>query len=219
VWAAEHQTEGRGRRSSTEVRKWHGGRGANLTFSILLRPELPPRSVAGITLAVAVGCAEVLRERCAVDVGLKWPNDLVVGGRKLGGILTEAVLGTTIEAVSIGIGINVNVGADEFPAEIANAATSLRIETGRRFERAELLAHIVEGVFAACDEFVRAGDLSSLKSRWSGLSVMRGRQVVFEAQGVQLHGKSLDIDDSGRLQIELESGDTRWLDSGEVLLV
>lgn len=219
VWVADHQTAGRGRRAAGEVHTWFAPPGTNLTFSIVLRPDLPPGAMSGITLAAAVGCAEAIGRHCGVDVGIKWPNDLYVGGRKLGGILTEACVGRAIEAVIVGIGVNVNAWPSDFPAELSDVATSLAIETGANLPRQPLLEVLVAGVLATCTEFARAGDLSTLKGRWTARSVTHGRRVVFDERSVERFGVARGIDARGRLQIELEGGVDRWVGSGEVRFV
>ena len=136
---ADRQNAGKGRRG----RSWSSPAGSSIYMSILLKPEFAPSQASMLTLLMAYSAAKALREKTQEDVVIKWPNDLVLNKKKICGILTEMSAEIDyINYVVIGPGINVNT--EEFPEEIANTATSLYLETGMRFRRAELIAAIME---------------------------------------------------------------------------
>jgi BirA family biotin operon repressor/biotin-[acetyl-CoA-carboxylase] ligase len=180
VAACEEQTAGRGRRGRT----WTSPRGAGLLFSLSLRPRTPPDRLPPLTLVVADAVAEAAWPEAMV----RWPNDVVVGGRKLAGILAEVRDG----AVVVGIGVNANHAADDFPADARVAPTSLRLLRGGRVDRAALLADVLEAVEARYQAFERSG--------FSGLARddLRGRQVRL-AGGAE--GRSDGVDAQGRLVV------------------
>jgi BirA family biotin operon repressor/biotin-[acetyl-CoA-carboxylase] ligase len=201
VIVAEEQTGGRGRRG----RAWHSPPGANLYLSVLLRPgsasaaALPPLSlVAGLAVAEAV--AELAPE---IAPRLKWPNDVLVGGRKLAGILNEAVdcPGSGL-ALVVGVGLNVNQEA--FPDELREIATSLRLETGRPHVRAPLAAAVLRRLHACLAQVGEEG-LAPLLSRWASRSSTLGRRVRCQdgpegvATGLAPDGALLVTDDAGTL--------------------
>jgi BirA family biotin operon repressor/biotin-[acetyl-CoA-carboxylase] ligase len=195
---ADQQHRGRGRRG----REWFSPPGAGLYLSIVVRPQRPAESLAILTLAAGVAAAKAVELSTGLPIELKWPNDLVIGRpwRKLGGVLCETVgTGAQIDAVIIGIGINVHPAA--YPAELANRATSIETELGRSISRGplvvELLAH-VKDVVARLDagaiadiardwrQLARAG-LSGAPVRWrDGLSERRGFARDIAADGALL---------------------------------
>jgi len=137
---AESQVKGRGRLG----REWVSPPGRGLWFSVLLRPELPPQAATQITIAAATALARAVRARTEVAPEIKWPNDLLVRGRKLCGILTEMSAELdSIRYVVLGIGLNVNFAAEDWPPALRPLATSLLLETGHPVRRAELAAAIL----------------------------------------------------------------------------
>jgi BirA family transcriptional regulator, biotin operon repressor / biotin---[acetyl-CoA-carboxylase] ligase len=136
VVGADEQTAGQGRQG----RSWHSEKGSGLYVSIVLRPALPPEALSALTLALGLAAREAILEATGVCCDLKWPNDLLAGGRKCAGILTHA----TSSAVITGIGINVNHAG--FPEELADTATSLRLVSGHGHSREQLLVRLVLSV-------------------------------------------------------------------------
>jgi BirA family biotin operon repressor/biotin-[acetyl-CoA-carboxylase] ligase len=133
VVVAEEQTAGEGRQG----RRWHSEKGAGLYVSIVLRPVLPAESLLTLALALGLAAREAILEATGISCELKWPNDLLAGGRKCAGILAQR----TPEAVIAGIGINVN--QESFPAELGGRATSLRMQSGRVESREDLLVNLL----------------------------------------------------------------------------
>jgi BirA family transcriptional regulator, biotin operon repressor / biotin---[acetyl-CoA-carboxylase] ligase len=145
---AESQTRGRGRRGRT----WISPRGKGLWFSVLLRPALPPTAASRITVAASVAVARAIRQSCGVDARIKWPNDVIVNGKKLAGILTELrAEADEILLAILGIGIDVNCQREDFPSGLADTATSLELEMGSIQDRIALSALVL----TALDECYR----------------------------------------------------------------
>lgn len=204
VAVAEHQTAGRGRLG----RSWQDARGASLLCSVLLRPRagvLPQ-----LSLVAALATAEAIGELTGCEAGVKWPNDVLVDGRKLAGILLEQVDG----AVIVGIGVNVDQERSELPQGTRTPAGSLRTASGQRHERGLLLAtllHRLERHYAAWQE----GGLAPLAAALDARHVLRGRPV---RAGV-VSGVAASIAAGGGLEILLASAETVVVESGEVEVV
>lgn len=216
-WVADEQTAGRGRRETGGQRRtWHSPGGANLYMSILLRPALDPTRAAALTLAAGLGICETLRGHTGVDVWLKWPNDLFVASRKLGGILTEA---TTVPdgtlAVVIGVGINVNLTRDQIPEELRQVMTTLHLQTGTVHDRLALIPPIRDAVLARCDELALEG-LDALLPALREHDRSAGRRISMQQNGRTRYGTARGIGPHGQLVVELDSGDILDVMAGEV---
>ncbi len=222
---AESQSEGRGRRGKT----WISPRGNAVYMSLLLRPRIRPEHASVLTLvmgmAAARACNELLRrteeeaagnrtEQARPRVGVKWPNDLVLDGRKTAGMLTEMSAEIDcIHYVIIGVGINVN--EKDFPEELPQA-TSLRQAAGKRLMRAELIALCMEYFEKYYCEFEKTEDLRTLKDDYEELLVNKGRQVRVLEPGNEHVGTALGINEQGELLVELADGRTEKVYAGEV---
>lgn len=211
LYVAESQSAGRGRRG----RRWESPEGESIYMSLLLRPEFPPVKAPMLTLVMALAVARALRERTGVDVQIKWPNDLVVQGRKICGILTEMSTEMTwINYVVIGIGINVN--QNEFPEELKDCASSLKMETGRRFRRSHLIAAVMEHFEMYYEQFLQEGSLAGFRKEYNELLVNKGRQVKILEPGNHYEAYALGINDTGELIVEKEDGSVQNIFAGEV---
>ena len=215
---AEAQTGGKGRRG----RSWSSPPGEAVYMSLLLKPAINPVHTSMLTLvmglAAAKACNEVLESSLkeeAPKVLVKWPNDLVIEGRKLAGILTE--LSTEVDYINhIVTGIGINVNTKKFPEEIAATANSMYIATGRTFSRAELAACCMKYFEAYYDTFLQTEDLSALKEEYESLLVNKGRQVQVLEPGHTYTGTALGIQESGELLVEREDGQITAVYAGEV---
>jgi BirA family biotin operon repressor/biotin-[acetyl-CoA-carboxylase] ligase len=145
---AEEQTAGRGRLG----RSWFAPAGTSLLCSLQLRPDTPTERLPELTGVAARACADAIAALTGLEPALKFPNDVLVGGRKVAGILAEARDGRVV----LGVGINVNVPADELPEDVDRPATSLLVETGRELDRAELLAELLERLERHYDAWLNA---------------------------------------------------------------
>lgn len=209
---AESQTRGRGRRG----RVWESPRGKGLWFSVLLRPTLPPTAAGRITVAASVAVARALREHCGVDARIKWPNDVMVNGRKLAGILTELrAEADEILLAILGIGIDVNCGREDFQDALSGVATSLELETGRAHDRMGLAAHVL----AALDECYRAAltNFETVADEWAKLCTTLGRQIVVTMGQRRIEGFAQALDSDGALLLRRDSGQVERILGGDVV--
>jgi BirA family transcriptional regulator, biotin operon repressor / biotin---[acetyl-CoA-carboxylase] ligase len=201
VLAAEHQSSGRGRLGRT----WTSPPRAALTFSVLLRPSVPRARLGWLPLLAGVAVAAAVRAVAAVDAQLKWPNDVLVGPRKLGGILAEAAG----DAVVVGTGVNVSTGPAELPPPGPGglAATSLAIEGAAAADRAVLLAEILAGLerrYRAWSAVLGDTERSGLRAEYTGLCGTLGRRVRVELPGGRvLDGVAAALDTDGRLLVSV----------------
>lgn len=206
----EQQEAGRGRRG----RGWFSPEGCNLYFTLLLRPECAPDQACMLTLVMALAVAGAVRQ-LGLDAGIKWPNDVVIAGKKVCGILTEmSAEPDFIHYVVIGTGVNVN--QETFPEEIAGTATSLRIEKGERIKRAELLAAVMEHFERAYETFRTSWDLSGLAAEYESLLLNKDRPVrVLDPKGA-FEGTARGINEKGELLVERQDGSVERVYAGEV---
>ena len=208
--AADRQTAGKGRRG----RSWSSPAGENIYMTILLRPDMEPVKAPMLTLVMAYSAALALRGY-GVDAGIKWPNDIVVNGKKVCGILTE--MSTEIDYINyVVIGTGINVGTREFPEEIAQTAASLLTETGKTIPRAELTAEIIARFETLYEQFAQAGDLSFLQDRYNEILVNCGREVRILEPGRERTGTARGIDRQGELLVEYPDGTIEPVFAGEV---
>lgn len=209
VVAAEHQTSGRGRFG----RVWDSDNGG-LYFTILLRPELPPSDIASITLAAGYGVCLAVREYSGADARIKWPNDVIIGNRKICGILTEmAAQSDRIDYVAIGIGINLNHRL--FPEEIAYKATSLLLETGKQVDRSTFLALVLNHLDKVLTRFLVSLSVEDLDD-FKAICATIGRRVEVDRAGSKLSGIATDITSGGELVVTDDDGVNVVVGSGEV---
>lgn len=213
ILVADEQTAGRGRMGRT----WLSQPGANLLFSLLLRPQVEPEQVFGLTMVLAVSTAESLHKRTGVTARIKWPNDVYAGRRKLAGILTEIDLkGSIVDHVVLGMGLNVHWRPQE-AGDIKGPATSLLLETGRSYRRKDVLVWVLEEFESSYRRFLY-GDTEVFYSRWNELSLILGRNVVIESGEETIYGKALCIDRIGALILEEGNGKRRRITNGDVSL-
>lgn len=216
AWIADAQTAGRGRREvGGQRRSWFSPPGANLHMSVLLRPHSRPSEVSGVTLAVGAHVCGALAEATDLGVWLKWPNDIWVADRKLAGILTEAVTGARgVEAVVVGIGLNVNVGAEDVPDELAEILTSVRIEHGIPADRIRLAWAVYHAIMAGAAEYF-GGGWEAVRDDITRWDRSHGRPVEIELDGEWHAGEARGIGLHGALIVEVD-GESHEVTSGEV---
>ena len=208
VVVADQQLAGRGRRGRT----WRAPAGTSLLASILVRPRLAQSLLPTLSLTTAVATAEALRRVTGVDARLKWPNDIIVAGRKIAGILLESRLrgaesGAANQAgaaVVTVIGVGINLGQHEFSAELAASATSVALETGRAPGREVVLAGLLEE-FDAWRARLEGEGFGPVREAWRRLSDTLGRRVTVDA----VTGVAADIDADGALLIDVGGSVTR----------
>jgi BirA family biotin operon repressor/biotin-[acetyl-CoA-carboxylase] ligase len=211
VVLAEEQTAGRGRAG----RAWASERAAGIYVTLLLRPKLAPVQAPLLTMMAGLSTRAAVEAVTGLNVDLKWPNDLLIRGKKAGGILTEMhAEPSQIRLVIVGVGLNVN--QEKFTGELAERATSLRIETGKFHSRMELLVRLLREFEADYNRFLREG-LASVVARFeSASSYVRGKRVRV-SNGVESYtGTTAGLGPEGLLQVEREDGRLMTVIAGDV---
>ena len=207
---ADRQTAGRGRRGRT----WESPGGSCIYMSILLRPDLAPEKAPMLTLVMACGVAEGIMDCADVKVQIKWPNVIIVSGKKLRGILTEMSTQVDyINHVTVGVGINVNV--QNFPEEI-QTATSLLSETGTQTKRAPVIAAVMKHFEENYKIFMQTEDMSGLMKKYSSLLVNQGREVLILEKDAEYKAYAEGINQKGELVVRREDGTVENICAGEV---
>ena len=212
VVIADFQTAGRGRMG----RSFQSPKGKGLYFSVLLRPEVPAERLTSVTALAGVAVCDAVEAVCGVRPGLKWPNDPVMGSRKICGILTEAVTdpeGKT--ALILGIGINVLQTEEDFSPEIRSIATSLFVETGCPVSREDLTERLLERLEQAY-RVLKSGDLSDWVRTYRTDCIHFGRQVWLIGPNSREKATALDVDESFGLVVADEDGTVRTVRTGEI---
>lgn len=211
---AEEQTQGRGRLG----REWLSPAGTGIWMSLILRPVFPPTDAPRLTLAAAVAVAEAVGEVAGISPGIKWPNDLLAGGKKFCGILTE--MDAEMERVNfviLGIGINVNQLASDFPEPLRALATSLQEVCGHRVSRPGLVCRVLECLEDRYGQTV-SGDFGQVLTAWRARSTTLGQQVTVTSAAGTIDGLAEDVDSDGSLLVRLDSGVLHRVMAGEVTL-
>jgi BirA family biotin operon repressor/biotin-[acetyl-CoA-carboxylase] ligase len=210
---SETQGRGKGRRGRT----WFSPPREGIYASLILRPAISPGKAPQITLLTAVAVAEVLLSLARLEVHIKWPNDIMVGGKKIAGILTEIAM--EMDAVNymvIGLGLNVNVAL--FPDDIREKATSVLLERGEPFSRVRLLREYL-GRFEKYYEMFKTAGFEPILARWKELSNTMGRRIMVETAGDTFTGRAHDIDGEGVLILKDDLGGLHRIFSGDVTLM
>ncbi len=211
IVVAEEQTHGKGRRG----RSWVSPPGKNLYFSVVLRPDLPPSRASELTLVAAVAVAETLRE-AGVKADIKWPNDVVVGGKKIAGILTELSADTErVHFVVVGVGVNLNCELNELPPELRETATSLKVARGQRVLRALFTAALWTKLEQWLDRHSTEG-FGPVREMWRELSATLGQEVLVKSEAREVRGVAEDIDEQGALLIRKPDGVLERILAGDV---
>lgn len=199
---ADRQTSGRGRRG----RSWASRPGVGIYTSILLRPPVSPLQAPLLTLMAGLATADAIASVARVDPMLKWPNDLLLEGRKVVGILTEmTTIGQRIGHVAIGIGINVHQSREDFPEGVQETATSLDLTTGRHADRGEVAAALYDSLDRWYRAFCAEGTSMVLHAARARTATL-GKPVTIDAGDVQWQGTALDLDDDGALLVRDSHG-------------
>lgn len=211
---AESQTKGRGRLG----RRWISPPHKGLWFSVLLRPKLQPQAVTRLTIVTAAAVARAIHRETGVVTAIKWPNDILVGGKKLVGILTElnAEL-DTVKYVIIGIGVDVNLDANELPPELRAIATSLKIESGSACDRAALAAAILRELDEDYARLIR-GEFKAVADDWVERCTTIGSNVTIHIGDRRVSGRAEALDADGALLLRSEHGRLERIIGGDVTL-
>jgi len=211
---AESQTKGRGRLG----RKWISPERKGLWFSVLLRPDLRPQEATQLTVASATALRRAIAAETGLKPEIKWPNDILIGGKKVAGILTE--LSAELDRVRhiiLGIGVDVNLDAGELPVELRKLATSLKLESGGMISRAELAVAILQ---ALDEDYARigAGKFAAVADEWEAHCATIGKNVTVRVGDRQIRGRAESLDDDGALLVRSEHGHLERVIGGDVTL-
>jgi BirA family biotin operon repressor/biotin-[acetyl-CoA-carboxylase] ligase len=211
---AESQTRGRGRLG----RKWSSPARKGLWFSVLLRPDLTPQEATRLTVASAAALARAIRRETGLIPQVKWPNDILIRGRKVAGILTEmsAELDHARQVI-LGIGVDVNQVAGDFSPDLRKVATSLRIESGGVIDRPELAAAILRELDR---DYARAcgKGFAALADEWEAQCVTLGSNVTIHIGDRRVQGRAESLDDAGALLVRTQHGHLERVTGGDVIL-
>jgi BirA family transcriptional regulator, biotin operon repressor / biotin---[acetyl-CoA-carboxylase] ligase len=211
---AEHQTRGRGRLG----RRWISPRHVSLYASFVLRPALAPTEAPQLSLAGGVAVARTLASLAPRRVAIKWPNDCLLDGRKVAGILTEMDAEVDrVRWIVLGIGVNLNTPARAFPPALRETATSVLQATGRRVDRVAFTAALCETLEAVYARFLREG-FAPLVDEWEAYSCLTGHAVTVDCAGRRIEGKVRGLDPYGRLVLDGPEGEQRIV-AGDVTVV
>ena len=211
VVLAEEQTAGRGRAG----RSWHSERATGIYVTLLLRPKISPVQAPLLTMMAGLSAHAAIQAQTGLKADIKWPNDLMLDGKKLGGILTEMhAEPTLVRFVIVGIGINVN--QEQFPNELRDIATSLRAETGKAQSRLDLLARLLGEFETDYNRFVRQGSRSVTERFAQVSSYASGKKVRVTNGGESYTGVTAGLRPEGLLQVRQEDGSTVTVLAGDV---
>ncbi len=212
VVVADRQSTGRGRLG----RRWESPPGVNLYCSILLRPEIPVQQAPQLTFLSAVAVVETLQEVCHLSADVKWPNDILVGGAKISGLLNEMNAETEqIHFVILGVGVNLNMTDTQFPDVLNYPATSVLLETGESVDRLIFLQAFLQRLDLYYTEFLEEG-FSPVRRRWEKLCNMMNMQVEVNQGGGSLRGTVVGLDAEGALRLQLDNGQVERILAGDI---
>ena len=215
VVIAESQTHGRGRLG----RRWVSPPYVNLYLSVILRPTLPPIDAPQITLMAAVALADALAAFIPVLPAIKWPNDILAGGKKLAGVLTESAChGERIDFVILGIGVNINYPVESMPDAIRKRATSVISLAGATVSRESLIRRLIRDLDRCYGELEEMG-FQALAPRWEARFELRGKKVRVEMTDRIIIGTAKGIDRDGALILEDGRGELQRIVAGDVVPV
>jgi len=211
VVMAEEQTAGRGRAG----RRWHSEKGTGLYFSVLLRPRLAPAQAPLLTMMAGLSAQAAIQALTGLEPELKWPNDLFLNGKKLGGILTEMhAEPSAVRFVVVGVGINTN--QEKFPAELAAIATSLRKESGRVTFRLELLVRLLAQFESDYSRFLSEGAEFVVERFQKVSDFAKGRRVRVDTGAESYEGITAGLSPEGLLMVTRENGQATTVIAGDV---
>lgn len=215
VIISRQQTQGRGRRG----RVWHSAANGNLYCTFVFRPSLAPSQLQDFTLWMGLQLCCLIANFCKIEPALKWPNDLFIGGRKAGGLLTEArVDADQVRDLVLGVGLNLNSRVADLPRDLQRTATTLRDATGEAIDTNRFAAALIGRVLNGYNSYLDGSYRESFSSLWERYDVLRGRNVTVVQDQRTRAGTAEGIDGEGALVLRLADGTTERFRAGEVTL-
>ncbi|OPY24260.1 MAG: putative biotin ligase [Methanobacterium sp. PtaU1.Bin097] len=207
---ADRQLRGRGRRG----KEWISPTGG-LWMTIILRPSVEPSKAPQLTLVTGVAVAETLDQEYDLDIGIKWPNDILIGYKKVSGILTEVkTKDGKVDYAIVGIGIDMNVDITDFPSHLRGGATSLKTELEQEIEGTELIQKFLENFEVLYNQF-EEGNFREILTRWRKMSSTIGKYVEVHKRARTVYGEAVGVNKDGKLILEQDDGTLRKVISGE----
>jgi BirA family transcriptional regulator, biotin operon repressor / biotin---[acetyl-CoA-carboxylase] ligase len=212
VIVAEEQLSGRGRMD----RKWHSPKYTGIWMSLVIRPNIPLSNAPQLTLLTAVAIVQAIEETTDLLPEIKWPNDILINGKKVTGILTELQAeADRIHSIIIGIGLNVNQAVEDFPLELRETASSLFIESGEKVSRSEVIRSIFKNFEKLYTVYLDQGFLP-IKLLWEGYASSIGKYIRARTITTTIEGKALGITDDGVLKVEDQTGSIHHIYSADI---
>ncbi|MFD1707153.1 biotin--[acetyl-CoA-carboxylase] ligase [Siminovitchia sediminis] len=209
---AEEQTEGKGRLD----REWHSASGKGVWMSMIVRPDLPPQKAPQFTLITAVAVAMAIEDATGITPEIKWPNDLLIKGKKVSGILTELQAeADKISSLIIGIGMNANHEPDDFPDPVRQLATSLYIEKGEEVSRALLVQTVLKYFEKYYSIYISEG-FDPIRMLWESFAVSIGKRIKATMITGEIYGKAAGITSEGVLILKDDQGKTHHIYSADI---
>ncbi|WP_413380563.1 biotin--[acetyl-CoA-carboxylase] ligase [Alkalihalobacillus sp. 1P02AB] len=207
-----NQTNGKGRLG----RVWNFAEQKAIAMSLILKPNISPMKVPQLTLLTAVAVVRALRKKTNLDISIKWPNDLLINGKKMVGILTEMQAEPdVVHSVVIGIGMNVNQEQADFSDELSDKASSLLIESGQTYKRAELIAEVLNEFEGLYDLYLETG-FSVVKTLWESYAISLGSYIYARTAKETIYGLATGINDDGVLLLEDQEGQIHSIYSADI---
>lgn len=214
VVIADAQSQGKGRLG----RSWASPKGVNLYCSVVLRPSMPPVAASQLTFLSVVAVARAIELSTSLKAWIKWPNDILINGRKIAGLLNEMSAETEkVNFVVLGIGININMRQDQFPTDLRHPASSLYIESGAELDRNRFIRTLLKELDDLYDVYLQRG-YGPVREEWLSRSQLYGRKARIDCQDRTMTGIIKGIDDMGALLLDLDGREERIL-SGDVTLL
>jgi BirA family transcriptional regulator, biotin operon repressor / biotin---[acetyl-CoA-carboxylase] ligase len=209
---ADEQTGGRGRLG----RPWQSPAGTGIWMSLILRPEIPLQKAPQLTLLIAVAASKAIEKVTGLEAAIKWPNDLLINGKKTAGILTELQAeADSIHSVIVGIGMNVNQESKDFSEEIAQIATSLAIEGGQTYKRAEIIGALLQEIETLYHQYLQKG-FGVVKLLWESRAFSLGKRITARSVSGSITGYAKGITDEGVLLLEDDTGKVHSIYSADI---
>ncbi|WP_078432804.1 biotin--[acetyl-CoA-carboxylase] ligase [Metabacillus halosaccharovorans] len=214
IVVAERQTNGRGRMA----RQWYSPSGTGIWMSLIIRPNIAVQAAPQLTLLTAVAIVQAIEEITPLKPDIKWPNDILINGKKLVGILTELQAeADRVHSIIIGTGINVNQSISDFPEELHHVATSIHLETDKQWDRAQLIQEILLK-FENLYSLYLAQGFRPIKLLWEGYAVSLQKPITARTINGTVEGKAIGINDAGVLLIQTSDGSVKQIYSADIEL-
>lgn len=212
IVVADQQTSGRGRMA----REWYSPSGTGIWMSMIVKPNIPVHATPQLTLLTAVAIVQAIEELTPIKPDIKWPNDILINGKKVVGILTELQAeADQVHSVIIGTGINVNQKCDDFPEALQQVATSFYIETGKHWERAEFIQTILMKFEDLYTLYLNNG-FKPIKLLWESYAISLNKNMIARTLNGTVEGRAIGINDSGVLLLETNDGTVKEIYSADI---